>query len=152
MLETKNLAHEIRREHAQLLGGISEIEGELERLEAEAGPVHHPGKLLGLLTMFKHHLVRHFELEEQGGFLVEGSQINATRRRTILTLLEEHKAIQIRLDGLIEGLEQVECGTACLPETFITELKALLTDLHAHEHTENELVQELAYRDTAAGD
>ena len=147
MLETNDLAHEIRREHAQLLKALLEIEGELERLEPETGPSHHPGKLLGMLTMFRHHLFRHFELEEQGGFLIDRSEMNPGTRRTIQDLLPEHKAILTRLEGLIESLEQVDLGSAGLTDTFITELKALIADLHAHERTENELVQELAFRD-----
>ena len=152
MLETKNLGQEILREHQLIRDALSELGGELERLEAEPGPVHHPGKLLGMLAMFRHHLRRHFELEEEGGFLVDRAEMNPGTRRVIHDLLEEHRVLRKRIGSLIQGLERVECGSACLPDAFVNELKKFIGDLHSHERTENELVQEMFYRDVGAGD
>lgn len=152
MLEAETSLDVLRREHALLHEALDTIARELQRLEAEPGPAHRGGQLLGMLLMFRIHLGRHFELEERDSLIVERAGQDPGVRRALLRLLDEHRTLLSHVDGLIESLELSACGQASLPDAFAVSLRAFLADLGRHEQGETALTQELVCRDLGAGD
>lgn len=152
MPSQRELKLQIEREHAILRNAIEDIRGELSRLKTEKGPAHTSGKLSGMLQMFEHHLRRHFELEEEGGFLVEHAELNPGINRRIRQLRAEHAALASRVASLRRSIDRTDAGAACLPDAFVESLGSFLAELWVHEQAENELLQELVYRDVGAGD
>lgn len=152
MSKTDDLAGQISREHAAVRGALEELGGELERLRAEPGPDHRPGRLGGMLTMFRHHLKRHFELEEREGYLGLDAGLDTTNHRRIEHLLAQHRGLESKLDALLEGVRETEAGHACLPDAFAEGLSGFIDSLRNHERAENELVQGLVLQDMVGGD
>ena len=152
MSKTDEFAERISREHAAVRAAIDELHAELERLRAEAGPSHRPGRLGGMLTMFRHHLRRHFELEERDGYLGLDTSQDTTQNRRIEHLLAQHRGLESKLDSLIEGVRETEEGHACLPDAFAEGLSSFLDSLQGHERAENHLLQTLVLQDAVGGD
>jgi hemerythrin-like domain-containing protein len=142
------LAREIEREHQSVREAIRTLREEIARLQAEPGPGHPPGRLSGMLGMFRVHLARHFALEEQGRFL--GSPARARDpgvQRTVERLLADHRGFERDIGKLLDASERASAGDADLTDRFVTALEGFLAELDRHEHLENELVQELVNRD-----
>jgi hemerythrin-like domain-containing protein len=147
------LAREIEREHESVREAVRTLREEIARLRAEPGPGHLPGRLSGMLGMFRVHLARHFSLEEQGRFLggTPGSRDPGTQR-TVETLLADHRRFERDIGRLLVASQRAESGDAALTDRFVVALEEFLAELDRHEHVENELVQEIVNRDTGGGD
>ena len=147
----RRLAKEVAREHAAVQAAIQEIRDEIARLRSEPGPDHDAGRLDGLLVAFGHHLRRHFDLEEEGGFF-RSSPTDPGTQRLVAHLVEQHRALGQRLSELITGAHRSEQGTASLTDAYAEALETFLDDLRDHERSENELIQALVLRDVGVGD
>jgi hypothetical protein len=92
-------------------------------------------------------LERHFALEERGGYLREVTQRRPRFERQIHDLAAQHAVFRGQLGGLARGLSTApDVGAAQ------AQLDQLLSELEAHEHAENELLQAAASVELGAGD
>jgi len=152
MSRDRELARAIAREHTEVHRRVDEVQREVERLGAESGPAHTPGGLHTLLASLAEHLQQHFELEERGGFLGgHGAQHTGTQR-VVDDLVAQHRDFESRIATLLDGAERADTSQTSLSDAFVEGLQQFITDLLAHEHRENELIQELIGRDVGTGD
>jgi hemerythrin-like domain-containing protein len=152
MTKTQDIVTRIKDEHVELRSALRDIRGELERLLAERGPEHRVGKLGAMLRMFGAGLVHHFELEERGGLGESAEGLDPGSQRALAKLLEQHRDFERRVARLLDSVQQVERGRACLPDGFVRELQDFLAELLEHESAENELFQRLVLQDIGGGD
>ncbi len=140
----EELAQEIRKEHEALIALM-------RRLQAEVIAPRHSWTLLAEdLRVFLKHLRRHFELEEEGGFMEDilwrwpqaASQVDALRAEHTRLLQEAERLIH-RSDQVMNGPPARAWAEAC---------HRLLSAIREHERKENRLIQELFYIDVGGGD
>jgi len=141
--QDRSTANQLALEHAAIRRAVRDLRNELELLLSEKGPSHRVGRLSGMLRMFRHHLSRHFELEEKGGYLEKLEGISQDREQLIDLLLAEHQSFERSLLGLLDAAERAEETQARLSDSFVQGLRDLLDGILRHEHAENALVGEL---------
>ncbi len=142
-----DLAVEILREH-KLLHAI--IRGLQKRLEGgtAASPITVVQTLRGELREFRDHLQRHFDLEEQGGFLDDIVVRLPTAARKIELLRREHETILASVDELLDfcTVEMTQLNNLCM------RVHEMISNLKRHENVEHELIQAAYCLDIGTGD
>lgn len=102
------------------------------------------------LEAFLEHLRRHFTLEEQGD-VFDGVPLHDERTRAIVaSLLEEHVDLLERARWLLDRAR--EGGAEPVGAELREQIELLLADLRKHEVAENDVFQELVYREIGTKD
>lgn len=148
----ENLAERIAREHAALGRAMREVKSEIVRLRSGPAGDQRAGVVFGMLSMFAHHLHSHFALEEQDGFIGDTVSGDAGTSRQVDALLAEHRALENELAALVDSAARANAAGGGFSESFVDALDRFMAHLKAHEHAENEVVQEFLVRDQAAAD
>jgi hemerythrin-like domain-containing protein len=150
--ERRRIGEQIAREHREVESTMHEVEVVVSHA---LQPKPHPDKIRELrdrLRDFGHHLQRHFELEETGGFL-EGVDVSQPSMKEKVELLRrEHRELVDKVYWLVQELnhflETGEIAVSALQE----QVTKLFSVLRAHEAVEEELLQESFYRELGTGD
>jgi hemerythrin-like domain-containing protein len=146
------LARAIERDHVSIREAVRQLRDEIARLRAAPGLAPSPGKLGGMLGMFRVHLARHFALEEQGRLLGNVAVArDAGMQHTVEDLIADHRGFERTVGRLLDAARRAESGDADLTGMFATSLEGFLDDLDRHEHAENDLVGELSNRAIGVG-
>jgi len=100
------------------------------------------------LRDFYNLLLKHFELEEEGGYMNDLMELAPRFAGKAESLHSEHQAILRDLDGIITGLKAV---TAASEVGEVQErLTALVGQLECHECAEREMLADAYYQDIGA--
>ncbi len=108
--------------------------------------------LLLQLRDFQGQLLKHFDLEEAGGFMAGILSVAPHQARQVEQLEAEHRRILADLDGLLAALKQAEDAPAAFLPEGRRRLGALLALIRAHEAAECALIQEVYYQDYGVKD
>ena len=104
-------------------------------------------ELIWRVRDFKNDLLKHFDLEEEGGFMRDVRRLVPNSNPQIKSLLEEHKEMERSMDQILASLkamhERDEQALTRLQEK-IEEFARTILD---HETTEQHLLQRSYYRD-----
>lgn len=104
------------------------------------------------LRDFQMVLLKHFDFEEEGGFLSEILRVAPRLSYRLGEVEAEHRKIGSQLAHLIAEFKRMDCLTEPRHLRLRARTKALGEILHAHEATERELIQSAYYDDFGAGD
>lgn len=127
--------HPLFAEHQALAASAERVELALRTLAVGgAGPATGPLAQV-LLDEFRRRLLRHFELEEDGGLLEDLAADEPRFARPVAKLRSEHAAFRLRVAEL--EAEVVDGGWTVVHARFL----AFRRDLAVHERAENELLQ-----------
>jgi hemerythrin-like domain-containing protein len=141
----KNRIREIAAEHLVIRETMRRIEQELDRLVDHPAPEGEEWKLPELVRLFRDHLRRHIQLEEQGGLLGEAVQYYDARSQEVAArLVAQHRGFERTIDQIIAEFEKaVDCKVPAptVQSCYDRDLRKLLTDLSSHEHAENGLLE-----------
>jgi hemerythrin-like domain-containing protein len=142
-----SLLQQLAEEHQAVRATMRWIEHELQSLRTAGSNRAAAQGLLELLHGFRHHLERHFALEESSeGAPMAGEDGGAAEER-LLFLRREHGRLRESFDRLLGIFESAAHGG---PDEFSipeADLEALLSMLRLHEQAERSMFQRAALRD-----
>lgn len=99
------------------------------------------------LRDFKNRLLKHFDLEEEGGFMEDIVKVAPHLSRKVSGLKVEHEQILMSLDEILFKLKRMKKKNDTELEQVQFELNDVITSLRDHENEENILMQQAYYRE-----
>jgi len=104
------------------------------------------------LRDFRNELLKHFELEEHGGFTEEIIEVAPQYHKRIKQLENEHQEIINTLDTIIEDVKKLRAHEVDQFDGIKNRLHDLLSAINTHEASERELIQDAYLQDFGAAD
>jgi len=147
MTEKLSIASELEDDHIGLNKDIAAI---MQLLELEIDKTDFQRwrlRFLWNLRDFKNRLLKHFDLEEVGGFMTEVVSIKPEFSAKVGDLKDEHEKISRELDDILMMLKRLEKLEGDSMDLIKTRLQQLMTSLGKHENEEHQLLQKAYYRD-----
>jgi hypothetical protein len=149
MIENQvSLAKEILQEHEELKAVIRQIERVLEEEESTQLSIQKLRSLRDELVSFREHLQRHFELEEESGFLEKMAIDVPQAVEKVKRLQQEHGLILAAVD---ESISADDAATAKFGE-LCCRIHRAIAAVKRHEEEEHLLIQTAYAQDLGAGD
>lgn len=146
-LERLKIAKEVEKEHVQLNKQMGELKtiifGEVEEEGFAEWRLH----FLWKLRDFKNALLKHFDLEEEGGFMHEVLKAAPQEANKVESLMLEHEEMIASIDTVLEGLKALDAVDRVKLNHIKNDINQLVLELGAHENKENHLMQVAYYRD-----
>ncbi len=99
------------------------------------------------LRDFRNCLLKHFDLEEEGGFMAEVLRVAAHEERKINELKSEHDQMIALLDETINIFKEMQARDPARVETIRARVNDLIHILREHENEEHRLLQRTYYRE-----
>jgi len=140
----------LRQEHKE----VSRLVAGLRKVAAEP-PKGYAKWLEELREAFKEfhaRMLRHFELEEDGGYLSQVLEARPTLSDRIGLLESEHRQIQMLIENLHPALAACRSDDRLLVHDCCIRIQVLLNCIRDHEAKENELVSQTHSTDLGAAD
>jgi hemerythrin-like domain-containing protein len=150
--QSQQLATRIQDEHARLEQIIQEIRDELNRPIDSNGFGDWKLGFVWKIRDFQNELTKHFDLEEDGGFMEDVISRAPRFAPQIKTLEEEHIDAVKRLDDITARLKQLSAFDAQAWSEVSDEIMALFDSLEEHEAAERDLILEVYFQDIGVGD
>lgn len=126
----------------------------LEKLQAFASaPASGDGfpqwrlELMWKVRDFKNDLLKHFDLEEEGGFMRDVRRLVPHSEPQVNDLLDEHRQMEFILDRILEILKAMRKRDDEELGRLQRKISTLASTTREHETTEQHLLQRSYYRD-----
>jgi len=145
--ERHAIADRIDREHKDIRRSIGQLElNILQRFSEKTFP---DWRLTMILDMrdFQSQLLKHFDVEEEGGFLQSVLSALPHAEYQVHALRDEHQEMIMRLNRILDKLRSMQAPSAEIQQELHQDLHGLLRELIQHEEQEHILLQETFYRD-----
>lgn len=146
-LKKSDIASQIEREHECIKRDMGDIK---MAIMEEVSPRNFPDwrlEFIWRLRDFKNHLLKHFELEEEGGFMAEILSESPEAINQVKKLEAEHGQIVSELDGIIADLKKIHEKEIPKLEDIRSRVTQLMATIRNHEAAENELIQTVYYQE-----
>ncbi len=140
-LKKSDIAVQIEQEHACLKRDMVDIKETVTREVAEKEFPDWKLEFMWRLRDFKNHLSKHFDLEEEGGFMKEILTEKPEAMSKVKKLEAEHNQILSDLDGILKDLKMMDVRDFSKIEDIRNRVTQLVSTIHAHESAEQELMQ-----------
>lgn len=134
-VDLKTEAEALRREHA-VLGR------EMGQLKISLATEFDWGELDQRLGRLQEVVYRHFEFEENGGYMVEVTKLFPNRQSAVDALYDEHQGMRRQLESVRQFCRETEDRVAVRQR-----VSEFFQMIHQHEDRENALVQSTFNRD-----
>ncbi|HEX9652199.1 MAG TPA: hemerythrin domain-containing protein [bacterium] len=99
------------------------------------------------LRDFRNCLLKHFDLEEEGGFMVDLLRVAAHEEHKINELKNEHDKMIALLDEILNSFKELQAKDSARLEKSRTSVNELIQMLRKHENEEHNLLQRTYYRE-----
>ncbi|NOX36847.1 MAG: hypothetical protein GXO78_04845 [Calditrichaeota bacterium] len=142
----------IEKEHEALKQLMNTIIQEMHQPIPEDGFDAWKLEFVWRLRDFRNQLLKHFELEEHGGFAEDMLRIKPENHTRLKELEAEHQEIIDTLDGIIAALKALGCRDCDQFPGIRAQIEQLLKRLEAHEAAERDLIQSTYLQDFGAAD
>ena len=109
-------------------------------------------EMLARLRDYEHQLKKHFDIEEEGGFMDRVVRTAPHHSRKVEQLEDEHEEFLHHLDRSIRTLKSVNSPTSPRVLKVKGRIKRLIDRLNDHELLEHELLQDIYNTDFGLGD
>ncbi len=146
------LAERIDQDHRRLRSALAQLLAVLEEPIPDKNFLEWKLEFLARLRDFQHHLLVHFDLEEEGGFMDTVLRVAPQYARQVDRLLEEHAEIVKDLDRSIKLFKEADCPSSTRLLRVREGVRQLVTTHEAHESVEHELIQNVYNQDLGTGD
>ncbi len=146
-LEKPEIARQVEEEHEAIKRAMDDIRDAIASDDPSSNFPQWHLDFIWRLRDFRLHLLRHFDLEEEGGFM---SDIVARAPETsakVAELENEHEDIVDYLDTILKTLKKVETWDELREHDVDESISALLDLIRKHEATENQLIQKAYCRE-----
>lgn len=131
------------REHASLAADLTKL-----RVVVRPGSTAQRTEVCSLLVATRLHLAKHFELEEQHGWIDQFRQQGPRWENALAQLVHEHR----QLEGSLETLIQEANAADRLNDEFRQKVMRWIERVVDHETREDDLVERAYMEDLGAGD
>lgn len=139
-----SLAQELLGAHRELMHQVRMLAQEVDERETTSFAV-----VRKHLEDIRTQVTRHFQFEEEGGYLSFVLETQPNLEQTVEHLQEEHSALRQAIDSIIAEARRAPV----LDDTLAQKIRAWIKQLRHHEAHENALVQDAAnYSDVGTGD
>jgi hemerythrin-like domain-containing protein len=146
-LKKSDVASQIEKEHECIKRDMGDIK---MAIMEEVSPKNFPDwrlEFIWRLRDFKNHLLKHFELEEDGGFMAEILSESPEAMNQVKKLEAEHGQIVSELDAILADLKKIHEKEMPKLEDIRSRVIQLMTTIRNHEAAENELIQTVYYQE-----
>lgn len=150
--DSHSLASRVQEEHAGLKRTIASIRDDLRSGVKDAEFAEWRLNFVWRLRDFQNTLLKHFDLEEDGGFMQDLVAVSPGCAARVDRLKQEHDEAIPRLNELTEQLKGMASKRLDELERFSTGLIDLFDMLERHEAAERELIQDVYFLDIGVGD
>ncbi len=138
-----SVSKDLQEAHVALDNDLRELENALH-----ATPTDGRAEVVRRLARVRLTLIEHFRFEEHNGYMTGVLKREPNLDQTVRGLLKEHQQFAHSLDDIITEAR----SRANLEESLLEKIRDWLKRIHHHESRENQLVQDVYARDTAAED
>ncbi|MFQ5751536.1 MAG: hemerythrin domain-containing protein [bacterium] len=142
-LKKSDIAVQIEKEHECLKRDMGDIKTEVTREVIAEDFSDWRLEFLWRLRDFRTHLQKHFDLEEEGGFMNELLKEAPQALNSIKKLETEHDQIVSDLDGILTQLKELELKDDRKLADIQNRVTTLVSTIQKHESAENELMQKV---------
>ncbi len=152
MAEKKSsIASRIEEEHASLRQLMETITKTVKK-EPEGDFSEWKLDLIWTLRDFQNELVKHFDHEEDGGFMDDVIRRAPQESGTAEVLEHEHRDFLDELDGITDVLKKMNQNNQTALPSVRERVLALIQKLHEHEASERDLMYRVYFQDIGVGD
>ena len=141
------VAHKVEEEHKGLNQQMGEIKMESMK---EVSPEEFSNwrlELIWHLRDFKNRLLRHFDLEEEGGFMKDALSAAPESQPKVSELKAEHRQFSKSLEKIIDTLQAMHKKDSEKLEQTRIKLNEFIATLRKHEEEEQRLLQRTYFRE-----
>ncbi len=138
-----DIAIQIEKEHECLKRDMGDIKNEVTKEVQSEGFTDWRLEFMWRLRDFRTHLQKHFDLEEEGGFMNELISEAPQAMNSIKKLEAEHDQIVANLDGILTSLKELELIDDNKLGDILKRVTQLMSSIQDHESAENELMQKV---------
>ncbi|MCB0277652.1 MAG: hemerythrin domain-containing protein [Calditrichaeota bacterium] len=148
----KKIAREIQEEHDRMKAEMAKISGMMAETITGDNFTEWRRGFLFLLRDFENDLQKHFDLEEEGGFMADVLAAHPENEFSVNKLEHEHQEMTDMLIAILGDLKAIEVPDELEEKNIFERVRELITLLEAHEHAEGELLTSVYYTDDGGGD
>lgn len=149
---SKQLASRVQEEHERLEGLILEIREEIGRPVNSERFADWRLEFVWKIRDFQNELTKHFDLEEDGGFMADVMKRAPRFSPRVVILEAEHFEACRRLDDIISELKLLTKYDNTRWDEVSDDIMALFDLLERHEAAERDLILEVYFQDIGVGD
>lgn len=150
--KNQSTAARVQDEHESLKGTMAEIRSEIKSALPDEDFGEWKLGFIWRLRDFQNMLVKHFDLEEDGGFMQDLVSISPGCASRVDALKQEHDDIIPRLNELTERLKRIAASNDEELGRVAEDVLSLFDLLERHEAAERELIQDVYFQDIGVGD
>jgi hypothetical protein len=151
-LKESEIAERIREEHERIKQQMKKINTMINAHVSQEGFPKWRLDFLWLLRDFKNDLHKHFDLEEEGGFMTEVVSLAPQHLNVVRQLEDEHQAMIASMDEILTALK----SRAQKDDLKLDNLRRQITDLFGvlekHEIAEGDLIESTYLQDDGMAD
>ncbi|MFQ5605848.1 MAG: hemerythrin domain-containing protein [bacterium] len=139
-LKKSDIAAQVEKEHECIKRDMGLIQKEITQDVPAEEFAEWRLEFMWRLRDFRLHLLKHFDLEEAGGFMKEILNEAPQSMNSVKKLEAEHEEIVAELDEILTTLKQMELKDDAKMAEVRTRVLNFLTAIRKHEAAENELI------------
>ncbi|MFQ5823029.1 MAG: hemerythrin domain-containing protein [bacterium] len=146
-LKKSDIASQIEKEHECIKRDMVDIKMDVMK---EVSPKNFPDwrlEFIWRLRDFKTHLLKHFDLEEEGGFMNEILSEAPEAMNQVKKLEAEHGQIVSDLDRILSDLKEMQEKDISKLDGIRNCVIQLISTIRAHETAEDNLIQTVYYQE-----
>ncbi len=151
-LKAQEIAAKIKEEHQHIKQEIANVSRVVNKDVAADEFPRWRLDLLWLLRDFQNDMQKHFDLEEEGGFMSDVLQVAPQNMNAVKKLEEEHEQILNDLQQILADLKALSEKDDAKLELIRKNINDLFALLHHHEETEGELIVNTYLQDEGSVD
>ena len=151
-LDERNIAQKIREEHEHMKEAMARIKGMIGAEIPAGGYAKWRMDLLWTLRDCCTDMQKHFDLEEEGGFMHDVLRVAPHRSSAVEKLEDEHEQIQEGLEAVLRDLKAVEEQDEEKIARVCSDIQAIFDLIATHEEEESDLMMSTYMQDEGGGD
>ena len=150
-MESQDIGTKLQQQHDQIK---TEIKAISTSLSTDIPDEEFPSWRLDLLWTLRdclNDLQKHFDLEEEGGFLSNVLEIAPQHQQAVKILAAEHGIVSTRLNEAISAIKTLSLADSQNLQPIREEIESIFRLLREHEAVEGELLLTVYSQDEGAG-
>jgi len=151
-VQVNDVGAQLKEQHEYVKAEISKISEEISEEVVDAAFPSWRLKLLWQLRDFANNLYKHFDLEEEGGFMREVLDIAPQHQHAVKKLEAEHVTLATSLNQTVAEFKALSLPNHEKLGAIRSQLDKWFHSLRNHESVENELIMNTYLRDEGGND
>ena len=145
--ETGEILAKVEHDHENIKHDMGKLSITLDQEVSESEFADWRLEFLWQMRDFKNRLLKHFDLEEEGGFMTEVVTAAPHTERKVRDLKNEHARIILNLDNILACLKGLRHTEVERLDAIRESIRDLMSTLREHEEEEHILMQKAYNRE-----